>query len=208
MSWEPQSSEPTPLSSTRAIRALLAGLLVSLLGGVGLVLATAAPSHACSCAKSDLTQQVDRADAVFRARVKGAGTPNPQTYEFSVEASRAYKGEVERSVSVRTAQASAACGLGNLKPGADYLFLVTGVESPYRANSCGGSAPVTVKRVAAVERILGAGTSIAPPPPPEATMTKVEDSPPASLSRVAAPGVALVLLGLLGLVLVGRVARR
>ena len=59
-----------------------------------------------------------------------------------------------------------------------------------------------------VEAALGAGESIDPPAPPAPTMTKVEGADPAAVSRLAAPGGALVLVGFLGLLVVGRLARR
>ena len=39
-------------------------------------------------------------------------------------------------------------------------------------------------------------------------MTKVEEADPASVSRLAAPGGALLLVGFLGLLVVGRLARK
>ena len=127
---------------------------------------------------------------------------------MTVTATRSYKGTVERSTTVTTARQTTACGIGRPEPGSDYLFLVRGDAPPYVATSCDGTGQVDPDRVARIEGILGAGQAIAPPPPPTATRTHVEDSPPASLARLAAPGAALVLVGLLGLVVVRRRGRR
>ena len=186
-----------------ALRALLACVFV--VGG--LVLAVQSPAAACTCQPADAERQTSRADAVFIGTVDGV-TQVDQQLEIAVTATRAYKGAVERSTTVTTARQTTACGIGEPETDTDYLFIVRGDAAPYVANSCDGTGQVTADRVAQVEGILGTGQAIPPPPPPTATLTLVEDSPPASLARMAAPGVALVLVGLLGLVVVGRMGRR
>lgn len=188
---------------SRLVRVLIAAMLAM----SGLVLATAAPAFACKCQVADIDQQTKRADAVFVAQVDGV-TETGRKFEYALTATRAYKGTVERETTIVTNQATAACGLGELKVGSDHVFLVTGDAPPYAASSCGGSGPANTGRVAEVEAALGVGTAIAPPEPPAPTMTKVEKSAPASVSRLAAPGGALVLIGFLGLLVVGRLARR
>jgi hypothetical protein len=196
---------PSVLSGqvSRVLRVLLT--VVFVVGGM--VLAVQAPASACTCQRSDLESQTTRADAVFLGTVDTVDRVDQQ-YELAVTATRAYKGTVESSTSVTTARQTTACGIGEPKPGSDYLFIVRGDAPPYVANSCDGSGPVDPDRVAKVEGILGAGQSVQPPPPPTATRTHVEDSPPASFARLAAPGAALILVGLLGLVVVRRLGRR
>jgi hypothetical protein len=187
----------------RALRVLLACVFV--VGG--LVLAVQAPAAACTCQPADAERQTSRADAVFIGTVDGV-TEVDQQLEIAVTATRAYKGTVERSTTVTTARQTTACGIGEPETGTDYLFIVRGDAPPYVANSCDGTGQVNADRVAQVEGILGTGQAVPPPPPPTATRTLVEDSPPASLARMAAPGGALVIVGLLGLVVVGRLGRR
>ena len=196
-------SSPLPSVLPRVLRGLLACVFVV----SGMVLAVQAPASACTCQRSDVEQQTARADAVFLGTVDEV-TRSAEQYEMTVTATRSYKGTVERSTTVTTARQTTACGIGRPEPGSDYLFLVRGDAPPYVATSCDGTGQVDPDRVARIEGILGAGQAIAPPAPPTATRTHVEDSPPASLARLAAPGAALVLVGLLGLVVVRRRGRR
>lgn len=188
---------------SRVVRVLIAALVAM----SGLVLATSAPAFACKCQAADADQQTTRADVVFIGTVDGV-TEVDKLFEYAVTATRAYKGTVDRETTVSSNQATAACGLGELKVGTDYVFLVTGDTPPYAASSCGGSGPANSARIADVEGALGAGTAIEAPAPPAPTMTRVEAATPASMSRLAAPGGALVLIGFLGLVVVGRLARK
>jgi hypothetical protein len=103
------------------------------------------------------------------------------------------------------------CDLRGLRVDRSYVFFVTEEGAELRADRCGGTALADDKYVGQVEDVLGAGTPIgaAPPadnPPPE--FTRVADAEPETLTRMAAPGIALVLVGLLGLVVVRRATRR
>ena len=162
----------------RAVR-LAAALLLACLG---LVVTASAPASAeCTCRQGDLDRQVQRADVVFIGTIDAVEAQGDD-HTYDITASRAYQGTPERSTQVASAGGRNACGLGELGVGTTYVFLATGTEAPYAADSCGG-------------------TSVANP-------TKVEDSAPAGFARTAAPGAAAVLLGLLGLVVVRRLARR
>lgn len=188
---------------------LARGLAVLVLALTGLVLATQAPAFACRCAPAQAQQQVDRADAVFVGTVESSRLANGgRSYDYSVAVQRIYKADVNRDVMVTSAARPTACGLGNLREGTDHVFFVSGDRPPYRANSCGGSGPATPAAVARLERVAGPGDAVEPPAPQTATRTHVEESPPGSFTRMAAPGGALALVGLLGLVVVRRLARR
>lgn len=179
-----------------------------LLACLGLVLTVSSPaSAACTCKQGQLEQQVGRADVVFLGTVDNVETAgNDQTYDIT--ASRAYQGMPERSTQVFSAGGKKACGLGKLGVGTTYVFFATGTEAPYDADSCGGTGVANPTKVQKIEKLLGEGTPVEPPPPPTATLTRVEDSPPAGLARTAAPGAAAALIGLLGLVVVRRLSRR
>ena len=194
----------------RAVR-FCAAMLLACLGLVsGLVLATSAPASAeCTARPGTLEQQVERAEVIFRATVLDLGREG-DTFTYDLEASRAYKGTPERSTQVVSVGGSnsSTCGLGELEVGEEYVFFVTGTEAPYDAKINDGTAPSNSTRLDKIEDILGPGTPVEPPPPPTAVLTKVEDAAPAGLARSAAPGAAIALIGLLGLVVVRRLARR
>ena len=187
----------------RAVRVAAAMLLACL----SLVFTASAPaSAACTCKQGQLEQQVKRADVIFIGTVDHVETAgNDQTYDIT--ASRAYQGMPERSTQVFSAGGKKACGLGKLGVGTSYVFLATGTGAPYDADSCGGTSVANPTKVAKVEGLLGEGTSVEPPPPPTAQRTLVEESPPAGFARAAAPGAAIAIISLLGLVVVRRLAR-
>ena len=179
-----------------------------LLACLGLVVTVSAPASAeCTCKQGQLAQQVKKADVVFIGAVDAVATEG-QDHTYTVTASRAYQGAPERSTMVESAGGRNACGLGALGVGTTYVFFATGTAAPYAADSCGGTAVANPTKVQKIEKLLGEGTPVEPPPPPEAVFTKVEDSAPPGFARMAAPGAAAAILGLLGLVLVRRLGRR
>ena len=189
----------------RAAR-LAAALLFACLG---LVATAAAPATAadCTCKQGTLERQVARADAVFIGTVDNVEVADDD-HTYDVTATRTYKGTPERSTQVFSAGGKNACGLGELRAGTNYVFLATGTAAPFEADSCSGSTVRNDTQVTKIEKILGEGTSVEPPPPPTAVLTKLEDSPPAGFARTAAPGAAVALIGLLGLAVVRRLGRR
>jgi hypothetical protein len=185
---------------------------VLVLACVGVVLAQV-PSHAvCRCVQGDVKTDIKRADAVFSGVVvdsSGTGGGNKSDFAtYQVKADTVYKGIVRTSaVDVRSKNDD--CSLGDLKSDEPYVFFVTEQSSELRADQCGGTAAGSGKLVRQVEQVLGKGSPLGgsnkPAEPVEVEFTKVADADPDSLTRIAAPGAALVLVGLLGLLVVRRV---
>jgi hypothetical protein len=173
-------------------RRLLPRLFAALvLACVGIVLAQVPSQAVCRCVQqSDVQTDIKRADAVFSGVVvESSGTARGSKSDFAtyeIEADTLYKGNVRTStVDVRSKNDD--CSLGDLKSDERYVFFVTEQSSELRADRCGGTAASSGKLVRQVE------------------FTKVSDAEPDSLTRIAAPGAALVLVGLLGLLVVRRV---
>ena len=131
------------------------------------------------------------------------------TYLHDVTVTRVYQGEVTtEAVQVRSDRTPKECSLGELEVGTTYVFFVVSSGDPWVAPSGGGTAVADTELVDKVVRILGPGRVPVPPAPESAEFTPVNTADPTTLSRAAAPGVALVLIGLLGLVVVRGLSRR
>jgi hypothetical protein len=188
---------------------LLAALVLAC---VGVVVAQVPSQAVCRCVQSDVKTDIKRADAVFSGvLVDSSGTGRGSKSDFStyeVEVDTVYKGDV-RTSSVEVRSRNDDCSLGDLKSDKRYVFFVTEQGTDLRADQCGGTAAGSSKLVGQVENVLGEGSPLGgsnqPAEPVDVTFTKVADAEPDSLTRTAAPGVALVLVGLLGLLVVRRV---
>ena len=186
--------------------ARLAAVLLLTCLGLALTATTAAAAADCTCKQATLDKQVAKADLIFigtvdRVEAQGNG------WLYEITASRTYQGTPERETQVLSAGGRDACGLGELGVGTSYVFFADGTETPYAADACGGTSVANPTRVDKVEKLLGEGTAVEPPPPPTAQLTRVEDAAPAGFARAAAPGAAAVLVGLLGLLVVRRLSR-
>ena len=128
-------------------------------------------------------------------------------YEQTVTVDLVYQGNIDtETVQVQTDRSHVECSLGELVTGVEYMFFVTG--TPWFASGVSGTRPSDATVVAEVEAVLGQGQPPVQPAPEKAVFTPVDTGEPDSLSRSAAPGAALVLIGLLGLLLVRGLARR
>jgi hypothetical protein len=171
--------------------------------------ADAAPVHA-QCRQPSLNKQIKQADVVFRGvvdkvrPVKGNGVHRTRTYK--VRADRVYKSSLVTDSVVVTAEVGATCPPPTLAHGKRYIFFVT--ENGSRLMATPATARATKKLTAQVVAKLGSGAQPQPAPPANAEFTKVSGATPQALSRLLAPGAALLILSLLGLLVVGRLGRR
>lgn len=130
-------------------------------------------------------------------------------YLQDVTVTRVYQGEIDtEAVQVRSEKTPKQCSLGELEVGVAYMFFVAGAGDPWVAVSGGGTAVADTELVDKVVHLLGEGRDPVPPAPESAEFTPVDTDEPTTLSRAAAPGLALVLIGLLGLIVVRGLGRR
>jgi len=194
----------------RALRLLLAGVL----GALSLVVVTATPSFACSCAAASTEQYVDGADVVVTGTVADREPPperpvmssgDPVTYTVDVE--RRFKGDGQDPLQVLSAISGASCGLEGVRVGRRYVvFATVGRGGDLWASLCGGTAPWSADLEAGVVAATGPGTVAPPSAAPAGTAGTSGDLPEeAEGGFLAAPvalatGVGLALLaGLLWL---------
>lgn len=199
---------------TRPLRTLLAALAATVSLTLGAAPATA-DEPPVKCPFISVADSSKAARAVFTGTVtavstqeKPAGEPGSY-YLQDVTVTRVYQGPVDtESVQVRSENTPKQCSLGELTTGTEYLFFVVSSGDPWIAESGAGTVPVDPEVLEKVERVLGTGRDPVPPAPESAEFTEVETGEPTSLSRAAAPGLALILVGLLGLVVVRGLGRR
>jgi hypothetical protein len=174
-----------------------------------------APAQAvCRCKDLSLPQKVNNAGAIFSGTLTMASGPTTtgdrQTMSYDVKVDRFYKGDFESPrVTVKSDASEASCGLTGMTADTRYLFFARVSDSSPNlfANSCGGTGPATSALTQRIVALLGPGSTPIPPTPEEAEFTEVADAEPYPLTRLVAPGAAMVLVGLLGLMLLGALGR-
>jgi hypothetical protein len=144
-------------------------------------------------------------------------TPDPRTtrWQHTVSVETPFRSALQpgRRVLIVTQPSGRAGGLGKLDLGATYVFFVTGGEGMdhYLADSCAGTTKLreglTAEMRDRLDETLGEQVDS---PTPEYSLSAPDDgsrSTP-SLGRLAAPGAAVALIGVLGLLLLARISRR
>ena len=202
-----------------AFRTLSAALVLSASLALGGTVTTSGPAAAdeptVKCTFISVADSSKAARAVFSGEVtdvteeaKPVGERG-STYLHDVTVTRVYQGEVNtEAVQVRSDKTPKQCSLGELEVGTEYMFFVVSSGDPWVAVSGAGTAVADVGLVDKVVRVLGKGRVPIEPPKPSAEFTPVNTADPTTLSRAVAPGLALVLMGLLGLVVVRGFSRR
>ncbi len=188
------------------VRSLLVALLLAC---PGVVLAQG-PAHACKCTDLSVRDSVKRADAVFSGVLVDSSTARddrkrPRT-TYRIDAETLYKGDLPGS-RVLVMSTGGSCSLGDLPSDRRFVFFVSERGADLSTNQCSGTGRAKGALLEKVEKVAGPGTDVRPSPPSqpaEPEFTPVDDGEPEELTRLAAPGLALTLVGLLGLLVVRR----
>jgi hypothetical protein len=187
-----------------------AAVLSAALLGSALATSVAAAAPAPPCAPKSLNKEIRQADVVFRGMVDQARPPrgkgDQRTRTYKVTADRVYRSSLVTDRVRVTTELGTACPLSKLREGKRYIFFVT--EQGSRLVSTRATARASQKLTAKVEAKLGSGKPPHSAPPANAEFSKVADAAPPQLSRLLAPGAAVLVLSLLGLFVVSRVSRR
>jgi len=188
----------------RHLTALPAAGLAGLAGlvGVALPVAVSSPSYAAGCPAFRLADAQD-ATAVFDGRVTGPATPvrpgGAITYPVTVQSS--YSGSARGAITLRLP--AGPCQTRALKTGEDYIFLASRTDG--RWTTAAATRSVLPYKETLNQRLHALLDQTAPP---EVTFGEPLAGPPSSFTRVAAPGGAMIIVGLLGYVVVRRLGRR
>lgn len=154
--------------------------LLSLLAAPLLLVWSAPPAQACSCAGGSVAENAEGSDAVFVATMaadleeSGVGL-----VEARADVDLVYAGDVPDQVTISTGAQESACGLTRLRAGRTWLFFTTaGTDDTFRVSLCGGNSPTGRTGDPAVERVLGPGRAVLATPSPDPAPAPTSDAAP------------------------------
>jgi hypothetical protein len=184
---------------------------------------TAAHQSGPSCTvrlgdRSSLVAAADRSDAVFAAKVTSvkkvvvqtSGVTPPRYWSHEVRLVASFRGSARAGGTAHLVLTPVRTKAGRaLTKGATYLFFARQRSSAFSAPRCGGTVLLHHGLTSALRSRLTTDLSSSGGQGVDVHLTTprsgVRDLP--HLGRLLAPGAALALIGVLGLVLVGRMAR-
>jgi hypothetical protein len=189
---------------------LLRLLLVSLLA-VPVLVTSAAPAQACSCASTTPRETAREAVDVFVATlVEDPSEAEPGILEARPEISHVYKGSADGEVRVATHSEQSLCGKSGLEAGETRLIYGTVTDGVVRVGSCSGSPPADERSLAEAERLLGPAREVDPGGPTLDELTA--DNGPAGDQHYVMPpwawGVGGAFVVLVAVALVARLSAR
>jgi hypothetical protein len=120
-----------------ATRSRHLGTLFTLVLGLLLFSLVSAPAaHACSCTALTFEQAADAADLIADVSVGSALGQDGSDVTYSAVVDTVWKGEESRTITLRTAEETTACGLGRIAAGTRLLVWATGADGAYSSTWC------------------------------------------------------------------------